>query len=559
VTFHPLPPLPAAATTAVQPSGDTTGATDSARILAALTGFPRKYALLGPGIFYLSVPLLPQNNTWLQGSGYSTTTIQQGSLFAGSQMIGPLPGGVTISDLTLAAPSTSTSTNVQADGISITQNGVFISDIGLYRVRFQNLNGWCVNFTDDGTHGAPVRCRFETLIDGGNTAGGMQVIGASRTIGFMLDDFHLNANGGTVTTMDGLLLQDVFDMEMSRVYASAGGTSTGYGIHFKGHNNNARVVLGELGSGTSTVLIEDSGGGHASNITFSDITFQTASGANVDLEGSCTDIQFNNCIFNTATTHGAVVNTTGNKIKFRGCTWASDGTSTNNGHGASGTNYDLNWSGSGTGEVVACEFASSIVAVSSIGVQQSVNITASQAVTFDGARFTGASASSSNWFTATPAAVKVIGSTFNFAAGLCAPSVGFAPANPASTTSVTLVMMGLGSTCVFTPSGTGKVLVNVSGWYLTQTATVNATIGGRFGTGTAPVNGAAVSGTRFGPIGDPAGHAVNTANPGGFAITALLSLTAGTAYWFDIALATSAGADAAVLSNIAMTIAELPT
>lgn len=148
------------------------------------------------------------------------------------------------------------------------------------------------------------------------------------------------------------------------------------------------------------------------------------------------------------------------------------------------------------------------------------------------------------------------------AAGLQAASVNFKPANPAATVSTTLVMMGLGATCVFTPSGTGKVRVDITGQLGQATAAAFDTVAARYGTGTAPVNGAAVVGTRFGGGQDaverPSSFSgASTAVPVGF--TDDLALTPGTAYWFDLALLTGSGSDSVYLQNISVTIEELPS
>ena len=138
-----------------------------------------------------------------------------------------------------------------------------------------------------------------------------------------------------------------------------------------------------------------------------------------------------------------------------------------------------------------------------------------------------------------------------------AVSLGSAPADPAGTVSTTQVMMGLGSAWTLTPGSTGKTLVTITGLVTTATAIATAQWTGRFGTGTAPLNGVAVVGTRLGPAGNM------TTKPQGigvfvpFAITALLALTAGTAYWFDLALATSAGADAASFSQLSASLVEI--
>ncbi len=139
-----------------------------------------------------------------------------------------------------------------------------------------------------------------------------------------------------------------------------------------------------------------------------------------------------------------------------------------------------------------------------------------------------------------------------------AGGAGFAPSNPAATSSTSLKMMGLA--CAFTPANPGGiVLVTMSGVASTATAAVAVTAGGRYGTGSAPANGAAVTGTRFGAASDlTLGPAAAAAAGIPFTLTALLQLISGTAYWFDLAVATGNASDAASVASIGVTIAELP-
>lgn len=113
------------------------------------------------------------------------------------------------------------------------------------------------------------------------------------------------------------------------------------------------------------------------------------------------------------------------------------------------------------------------------------------------------------------------------------------PSNPTATTSSTGVMMGLAGS--ITPVSSGKVLILISGNIgdVGGGATTN-TFQIRYGTGTAPTNGAALTGTATG--------ALNTYNGGGggaqfpFCLCSVVSgLTLSTAHWIDISLATSAG------------------
>ena len=67
--------------------------------------------------------------------------------------------------------------------------------------------------------------------------------------------------------------------------------------------------------------------------------------------------------------------------------------------------------------------------------------------------------------------------------------------NPSGTTSTAGVMMGLGSTCKITPAVTGRVRFTISGSVANNNAAHSTTVGGRYGSGTAPANNAATAGT----------------------------------------------------------------
>lgn len=124
--------------------------------------------------------------------------------------------------------------------------------------------------------------------------------------------------------------------------------------------------------------------------------------------------------------------------------------------------------------------------------------------------------------------------------------------NPTGTTSATGVMMGMGGTCKITPSSTGRVQVwfigddtNSSGSTPTNTRSV------RYGTGTAPANAAALTGTSFGNNTQIVSTATGTYS---FHLGGVAFLTVGTAYWFDMGLGTNGGT--ASLTNVNCTVVE---
>jgi hypothetical protein len=126
------------------------------------------------------------------------------------------------------------------------------------------------------------------------------------------------------------------------------------------------------------------------------------------------------------------------------------------------------------------------------------------------------------------------------------------PANPAPTTSQTLVMSGLG--VLYTPILTGRVKVTV------QATLTNSTLGDggevqiSLGKGTAPSNNAALTGQQVGAVAQSISPIANAA----YTITAFAvqnSLTVGTQYWFDLAYAAINGGSLQ-LSNITFIIEE---
>lgn len=81
-------------------------------------------------------------------------------------------------------------------------------------------------------------------------------------------------------------------------------------------------------------------------------------------------------------------------------------------------------------------------------------------------------------------------------------AVQVSPANPAGTISATLVHAGVGvagaNAWTITPKVTGRIFMIVTGIMNDATTAMTLTTGLRYGTGTAPVAGAAVTGTAAG-------------------------------------------------------------
>lgn len=119
------------------------------------------------------------------------------------------------------------------------------------------------------------------------------------------------------------------------------------------------------------------------------------------------------------------------------------------------------------------------------------------------------------------------------------------PQNPTGTTSTAGVMMGLN--VAITPQVTGNIHVTVCGSIANNTTGDGETVRIRMGTGTAPTNGAALTGTAYGSL--QADTAVTSSLKHPFSVTALVTgLTVGTAYWIDIEVAAVTGGTATATS-----------
>lgn len=131
---------------------------------------------------------------------------------------------------------------------------------------------------------------------------------------------------------------------------------------------------------------------------------------------------------------------------------------------------------------------------------------------------------------------------------------GTTSAAPTGTTSATAVMMGLAGS--ITPTRGTKIIFMASGQMSNNTVLDGETVDLRFGTGTAPVNGAAVTGTLVG-IAQTA-TALVAADRSGFALMGKVTgLSVGTAYWFDVSLLAITGGTATV-TGVSLTAFEVP-
>ncbi len=160
----------------------------------------------------------------------------------------------------------------------------------------------------------------------------------------------------------------------------------------------------------------------------------------------------------------------------------------------------------------------------------------------------------------TPTAAKISGAASLSSSGVLASNAAAAeavPTNPAGTTSVSIqVMQGLAGS--ITPGASGRVLFMASSdGFNTNAVGQGFVVQLRYGTGTAPGNGATATGTALGGAVKGATAIVSSPQQIPFALQSMVSsLTPGTTYWFDLGLS-AIGGGTATIENISLTAIEM--
>ena len=408
------------------PSGDATGATDYTNLAALIAGGTS--ITLASGAFYFSQPVLVNHqNVTIAGQGRGSTILNFATGFADSGTITPSgflapaifqlglidssANNAVIRSLTIQGISSTTTSNPFGNGINNGGNsGVQLTDL-----NFTNVNGWPVEAISGPSQTHEVVRGFYDRILIVNCAGNIHINGQGYTVNCVMSNINCPSSGvttGSAANLDGIFLDHCDDVVMVNVNAGNGNSGSPF------HMTNCSAVWltnTDTGGGTATsiVLID----GSSSGIFVSNGTLQGGAPP-VTVTGTSQHVTFLNMEITGSQTDGADVGSAspGQDIVFQNCYFGQG--SPPNGQGASGTNYDLNWSGNVRGQVNGCRFTTPIVTSGSAGVQFSVNVTANQNVSFTNCEFTGSGASSSNWFTATPAAALLSSSTgYNFLAG----------------------------------------------------------------------------------------------------------------------------------------------
>jgi hypothetical protein len=383
----------------------------------------------------------------IEGAGPAATKIVVASGFSDTAVFKITANDCRIKDLTIAGASTTTTSNPVVDGVHLNSASKFRLD----NCNFLNLNGWAFkNVAGALTGQSPSGSMLNHLIIR-SCAAGIYWLGnsGSGSTSVLMSDIQIVANGvatGAAANLDGILLEDAWGVETSNVisWMTAG---TGAAVHIKGNsitNIFRGVDLEGCGLGP-TVLVELGTNGTPYNTKIIGGTIQLGTIGLRVTAATIINLQNLNIINNK--THGLSIESSGNPV------YCHDLYFNANGAGASGTNYDVNWSGSSIGFLIDARFETSITSSGTAGVQKSINVSSGQNVRVWNASFAGTGASSSNWFTNFPnLAMETSAGSFHYITRLTLDSgfitTGLASFQPSVSTNV-LVSSNVGGVAAF--------------------------------------------------------------------------------------------------------------
>lgn len=333
----------------------------------------------------------------IMGSGTDNTRIIIGASFTGTSLFSVTGNSGTIRDISIHGASTTTTSNPACHGVTATG----IQSFKVFNTVFLNVNGYAIRAIGTASqtlHGGMVH---NTKIQ--SCAGGIYIISDSTNTAanFLISNIFtrfLGVNSGTNANLDGIHIEDSWDVLVQNCIAWMQATLGGTGAAFRVKGNCAATFiqnLDALGPQTGTnVVIESGTNGDPQNVQIAGGVIQQGN-VGLLISGSSNQIRVRNMRILNNNTHNIVVTSNGSGatggIYFDECAISQGGA------GATGTNYDINWTGTAEGFITDCRFGSPIVTVGTAGVQGVVNIT-SAIVRADNINFAGTGTLATNIF-----------------------------------------------------------------------------------------------------------------------------------------------------------------
>ena len=358
---------------------------------------PGVYLLNGSSTIALNQPIT------VAGSGPVNSSIRIGPSFTGTEAFTVNSDDCVFTGIEIRGSSSTTTSNPVASAIAAVNGS---KSLRILNTTIQFINAYAVKVFGTAAstiHGGQMdnvkiqSCAGAVWIksDNSNTAANFQITN--------LFTRFLGVNSGASANLDGIRIEDSWDVLIQNVFTWMNATTGGTGVALRIVGNCAAtfiVNLDALGpqTGSANVSIEANANGSPQNVQITGGVIQQGI-VGLGVSGASTQVRVDAVRFINNQTHGASITSTGVSINFNRCFFSGSGA------GAAGTNYDINWTGSSTGYVTNCRMVTPIVSIGVAGVQFAVNVTLDQNVRFLDCDFGTSGTATAALFTALPQVV----------------------------------------------------------------------------------------------------------------------------------------------------------
>lgn len=378
---------------------DTTGARDSTpAFTAAASG--GGHVTIPPGRYLLgaaAAAALAAVGTVLAGSGKGVTT-----LVCEGPAIAVTADFCGVYDLSMVGPTATVAANPAGDAITVT-GGRWCQ---VRDVFFQYVNGRVV-YSAGSAAAANIGCRFDRLTYY-NCAGGIHIQGVAGS-GFGGQQWITHPHGSQIGvaggTADVILVEDASDVWVTGFDGAISDAGTGAALRIRGASSAIHVTDLDAGAFPNTVpanmivVVEDSANGSPSDVKIGGTIQAGLTGLQVT--GGASRLSLAGLAVKNCQADGVVLAGSGSGIELAGVIFSG------NGAGGSGTNHDLNITGTCTGKAHNCHFLSPVTTTGTPGVQLVAGIASSgQAFPFTDCEFIGTGSAPSLIFANLPSYVR---------------------------------------------------------------------------------------------------------------------------------------------------------
>lgn len=376
---------------------------DTAAIQSAITSLgsqggtvflpPGNYLLNGASPLNLNVPVN------LQGAGHGATSIRIGASFTGTSAITVSSDDCMIQGLQLRGASSTTTSNPACHGVTATG----VQETRIFNVTFQYVNGYALRLL--GTAATTLHGTQISMVKMQSCAGAIHVKSDPTATAANVEMNNvftrwLGVPTGPNANLDGIRIEDSWDVLCQNILPWMNAATGGTGAAFRVTGNCAAIFVQNLDAlgpqtGQANVVIESGVNGDPQNVQIQGGVIQQGL-IGLLISGASNQVRIRNMRILNNQTHNVSITTAGSGST--GAIYLDECSISQGGQGATGTNYDVNWTGAAEGFITNCRFGSSVVATGTAGVQGIINIASGTVVRVRDVNFAGTGSSSTNWF-----------------------------------------------------------------------------------------------------------------------------------------------------------------